>query len=295
MNKNSLMETPLKSSGEKGIFNKYDWVKEADGKLISAKLLRECALKKQLEFDTLKNKKKINGQKLTSKEAFEIINVRESANKSSVLILGYAIELLLKSGIVSLLINAPKKLLEKKVKSYSHNLVNIALDLHFPLSNKERHLLEILGSYIIRETRYPVIPSSTNDYCEQVNNITEFISSETNFVLGVQLFERLRGFIKDIDGTPDNIKFSSRMEMEENGYITFRIGGRLPPVFIVKFCQTQISAGIATIETVKSLLIEKNKVNKSIHSNLMEKYWDKAIFYIVDDKKGLTNRRNCQK
>ncbi|KFZ38946.1 hypothetical protein HR45_00650 [Shewanella mangrovi] len=289
------METPLKSSGEKGIFNKYDWVKEADGKLISAKLLRECALKKQLEFDTLKNKKKINGQKLTSKEAFEIINVRESANKSSVLILGYAIELLLKSGIVSLLINAPKKLLEKKVKSYSHNLVNIALDLHFPLSNKERHLLEILGSYIIRETRYPVIPSSTNDYCEQVNNITEFISSETNFVLGVQLFERLRGFIKDIDGTPDNIKFSSRMEMEENGYITFRIGGRLPPVFIVKFCQTQISAGIATIETVKSLLIEKNKVNKSIHSNLMEKYWDKAIFYIVDDKKGLTNRRNCQK
>jgi hypothetical protein len=281
------MENPLRSSGENGIFNKYDWVKEADGKLISAKLLRECALKKQLEFDTLHVKKKFDGEQLTSKEVFEILNAKESANKSSVLILGYAIELLLKSGIVSLLINAPKKLLEKKVKSYSHNLLNVALDLHFSLSNEEHYLLEVLGGYIIRETRYPVTPISINDYCNQVNQITNFISSEENFALGVQLFERLRSFIKDIDGTPDNVKFHSRMEMEENGYITFRVGGCLPPVFILKFCQSQISAGIATIETVKSLLIEKNKVNKSIHSNLMEKYWDKAVFYIVDDKNGL--------
>ena len=286
------METPLKSSGENGIFNKYDWIKEADGKLISAKLLRECALKKQLEFDILQAQKKTNGERLTSNEAFTILNIKESANKSSILILGYAIELLLKSGIVSLLINAPKKLLEKKVKSYSHNLLHVALDLHFPLSSEEHYLLKTLSSYIVLETRYPVTPTSINDYCEQVNQITNIISSEDQFALGVKVFERLRCFIKDIDGTPDNIKFHSRMEMEENGYITFRVGGMLPPVFIVKFCQSQISAGIASIETVKSLLIEKNKANKSIHSNLMEKYWDNAVFYIVDEKKGLTNRCN---
>ncbi|WP_157037021.1 hypothetical protein [Shewanella sp. MR-4] len=287
MNNNSLMETPLKSSGEQGIFNKLDWVKEADGKLISAKLLREIALNKKLELDALQARKIIDGEKLTSKEVFEIYNIQESANKSSVLILGYAIELLLKSGVVSLLINAPKNLLEKKVKAYSHKLLNIALDLHFSLSSEEQHLLETLSSYIIRETRYPVTPNSINDYCEKTNQIRTFISSEYQFSLGVQFFERLRSFIKDIDGTSDNIKFHSRMEMEKNGYITFRVGGCLPPVFIVKFCQSQISSGTATIDTVKYLLIEKNKVSKSIQSNLMEKYWDKAIFYTVNDKKGL--------
>lgn len=281
------METPLKSSGEQGIFNKLDWVKEADGKLISAKLLREIALNKKLELDALQARKIIDGEKLTSKEVFEIYNIQESANKSSVLILGYAIELLLKSGVVSLLINAPKNLLEKKVKAYSHKLLNIALDLHFSLSSEEQHLLETLSSYIIRETRYPVTPNSINDYCEKTNQIRTFISSEYQFSLGVQFFERLRSFIKDIDGTSDNIKFHSRMEMEKNGYITFRVGGCLPPVFIVKFCQSQISSGTATIDTVKYLLIEKNKVSKSIQSNLMEKYWDKAIFYTVNDKKGL--------
>ncbi|ABI37411.1 hypothetical protein Shewmr4_0331 [Shewanella sp. MR-4] len=287
LNNNSLMETPLKSSGEQGIFNKLDWVKEADGKLISAKLLREIALNKKLELDALQARKIIDGEKLTSKEVFEIYNIQESANKSSVLILGYAIELLLKSGVVSLLINAPKNLLEKKVKAYSHKLLNIALDLHFSLSSEEQHLLETLSSYIIRETRYPVTPNSINDYCEKTNQIRTFISSEYQFSLGVQFFERLRSFIKDIDGTSDNIKFHSRMEMEKNGYITFRVGGCLPPVFIVKFCQSQISSGTATIDTVKYLLIEKNKVSKSIQSNLMEKYWDKAIFYTVNDKKGL--------
>ena len=48
------MEEPLKLSGEKGIFSKHYWVKEADCKLISAKLLRELALQKQSEFDCLK-------------------------------------------------------------------------------------------------------------------------------------------------------------------------------------------------------------------------------------------------
>ncbi|MDT3334137.1 hypothetical protein Q4Q49_02415 [Shewanella sp. SP1S1-7] len=292
MKNNNLMEIPLKSSGENGIFNKYHWIKEADGKLISAKLLRECAINKQLEFDTLKAKKKIDGEKLTSKDVFEILNTKESANKSSVLILGYALELLLKSGVVSLLINAPKKLLEKKVRSYSHNLLNLVLDLHFPLSCKERDLLEVLSSYIIRETRYPVTPSTINDYCKQVNQITNFISSEAQFMMGVKLFERLRCFVSDIDGTEDNIKIHSRMEMEGNGYITFRVGGRLPPVFIIKFCQSQIDAEIANIETVKALIIEKNKVNKSIDSNLMEKNWGNAIFYIVDDTKGLISHCN---
>lgn len=292
LNNNRLLESPLKSSGENGIFNKYDWIKEADSKLISAKLLRESAYNKQCEFDSFKKLKVEMGERLTSKEVFDFLTVKVSANKSSVLMLGYSIELLLKSGVVSLLINAPKNLLDKKVRSYSHNLLDVALDLDVKLSDKERDLLEILSSYIIRETRYPVIPNSQNDYCAKVNKITNFISDENQFSLGVKFFERLRKFIKDIDGTSDNVKFHTRMKMEENGYIIFRVGGKLPPVFIIKFCQSQIDAGVDSLETVNSLLLDFNKVNKTIHSHLMEKSWDSGVFYIVDGKKGLTRASN---
>ena len=76
--------------------------------------------------------------------------------------------------------------------------------------------------------------------------------------------------------------------MEENGYVIFRIGGRLPPVFIIKYCQTQVDSETAVLSTVRDLLLEKNKVNKTIHSHLMEVSWDTASFFIVSGKRGLT-------
>ena len=287
MNPKTLMETPLKSSGEHGIFNKNHWVKEADEKLISAKLLRESALRKLSEFDSLKALKETKGEALTSKEVFEILNVKDSANKTSILILGYAIELLLKSGIVSLLINAPRKLLEKKVRAYSHDLLSIAQELHLDLSARESILLDTLSSYIVRETRYPVTPRPVKDYCNQSNKITQFVSREENFLLGVEFFNRLRTFIGNVDGTADNMKIHGRMEMEKNGYLTFRIGAELPPIVILKFCQSQIDSGVDTLDTFKDLLVEKNKLHGSMNSHLIEKHWDSIVFYRVDERSGI--------
>ncbi|MEZ9422489.1 hypothetical protein AB4186_03430 [Vibrio lentus] len=292
MNNNTLMEAPLKSSGEKGLFNKYDWVKEADNKLISAKLLRDSANHKKIEFNRLNLDKNKSRDRLTSKEVFEILSVVESANKSSVLLLGYALELLLKSGVVSLLIHAPKTLLEKKVRAYSHNLLEIASELHIKLSNEEHDLLETLSSYIVRETRYPVTPESLEDYSSKTNAIAIFVSNDENFQLGVSLYKKIKELVDSIDGTPENIKLHTRMEMEENGYVIFRIGGYLPPVFIIKFCQTQLDSGTDKLSTVKELLLEKNKLNKTIHSHLMEASWDTASFFIVAGKQGLKTFRN---
>jgi hypothetical protein len=282
MDRRPLMETPLKSSGEHGLFNKNHWVQEARGKLISAKLLRECAFEKQSEFDSIRTFREANGLRLTSKEVFDILSVRDSARKSSILILGYAIELILKSGIVSLLINAPKIILEKTLRNYGHNLLIIAKELHLDLSPEEMSLLKTLSGYIVNETRYPVTPSSITDYCKQSNKITQFVSDEVNFTRGVTFFNRVDKVIADIDGTSENMKIHTRMAMEQNGYLTFRIGGKLPPIVIIKFCQSQIDAGTDTLETLKSLLIEKNKSDAGMNSHLMEKHWDSIVFYRVD-------------
>ncbi len=47
------------------------------------------------------------------------------------------------------------------------------------------------------------------------------------------------------------MKIYSRMELERDGYIIFRVGGSLPPVIIVKYCQTQIDANTNTLGTIK--------------------------------------------
>jgi len=186
-------------------------------------------------------------------------------------LLGYAIELLLKSGIVSLLISAPKSLLDNTVKCYSHKLLNIANDLQLKLSKEEQNLLKNLSSYIIQETRYPVTPTSTAEYCEKTNIITSFVADDTQFNLGVNLFNNIRKTLLDIDGTRENPKFYCRMEMDRNGYIIFRAGGSLPPVFIIKYCDTQISSELNTLNHIKVLLSRKNKEDMTIHSRLMEK------------------------
>ncbi|MEZ9573876.1 MULTISPECIES: hypothetical protein [unclassified Vibrio] len=277
------MKAPLKSSGEKGIFNKFDWVKEADSKLISAKLLRENGNQKTLELESL-----MTTTSYTSSDVFEVLTIKDAAYKSSVLMLGYALELLLKSGVVSLLISAPKDLLEKKVRAYSHNLVSVALDLGMKLSKSETELLKTLSSYIINETRYPVTPESVEDYCNKTNEINGFIANDKCFCDGLEFYSKLKKIINDIDGTPDNMKIYSRMELERDGYIIFRVGGSLPPVIIVKYCQTQIDANTNTLGTIKELLINKNKQNMSIYSHLMESSWDAALFFNVSNKQGLT-------
>lgn len=295
MSSNDSFELPLKPSGEKGIYNKLDWVKEADSKLTSARLLRGCASDKKKELEHLRILKKEQGMRPTSKEVFDILDVRDSANKSSILLLGYSIELLLKAGIVSLLIYAPKYLLEKKVRSYSHALCEIAIDLHVELTEEEDNLLQLLSSYIVRETRYPVTAKSVQDYCNQVNSIAALVSSDVQFSLGVDLYNKIRNLITEIDGTPDNMKIYCRLEMEADGFVTFRIGGPLPPVFIIKYCSTQIEHHIDNLDTIKELLKDKNISNKSIHSHLMEKSWDTAVFYRVSKKKGLSRHLNGTK
>ncbi|WP_281545546.1 hypothetical protein [Grimontia sp. SpTr1] len=288
MKNKEVFDEPLQPSGETGVHNKFDWVKESESKLISAQLLRDVARLKYDQFVSLKEQKHSNGQRLSSNEVSEYLGARGSANKSSILLLGYAIELLLKAGIVSLLLYSPKYLLEKKVRSYGHDLNQIAQDLHIPLTKEQLILLERLSSYIVRETRYPVTAESVEDYCNQVNEITRWVTDEVQFELGINLYSQIKQLIDEIDGTTDNMKIYCRLEMEVDGFVTFRIGGPLPPVFIIKYCTSQVEQKIDNLETIKRLIEAKNQTNKSLESHLMEKSWESAVFYKTSEKKGLT-------
>lgn len=167
MESKTLNHDHLKSFGEKGVHSKLDWVREAESKRISALMLREIAKKKQSELSN-----HIENDEPTSASVFERLQPCESARKNSFLLLGYAIELLLKSGFVSLLISAPKWALEKCVKKYGHNLPLLAEHLHMQLGEEERNLLSLLSGFIVNETRYPVRAACVQDYCNITNTLS---------------------------------------------------------------------------------------------------------------------------
>lgn len=278
MDKENNFHTLIKPSGERGVFNKLEWIKEAESKKISADLLRKISYEKKQEYDLLKNTDRDNGT--LQKEIIDILSVRQSANKTSVLMLGYAIELLLKACLVSLLIYAPKSVLNETVRKYSHDLLAIAKDLELTLSSSESEFLGKISSYIKLECRYPVSPKSINDYCSKINAINSFISNDDEYSLGLELYERLRELLELIDGTPNDMKFHGRIGVDSDGYIIFRVGG-FNPVIIFKYSSFQNEKNLNNLDVMRSVIVEKNKVNKTISSHLIEESWGEAIFFEV--------------
>ncbi|KHT36896.1 hypothetical protein [Pectobacterium carotovorum] len=278
MVKENNFHNPIKSSGEHGIFNKLDWIKEAESKKISADLLRKISCEKKQEYYLLKNSGRDN--RALQEEIIDILSVRQSANKTSVLMLGYSIELLLKACSVSLLIHAPKSVLNDTVKKYSHDLLAIAKDLEFTLSASEYKFLETISSYVKLECRYPVSPESINDYCDKINAINSFISNDDYYSLGLGFYERIRELLMSIDGTPNDMKFHGRIDVDSDGYMIFRYGG-FNPVVIFKYSSFQNQKKLNNLEMMRSVIINKNKDNKSISSYLIEKSWNEAMFFEV--------------
>ncbi|WP_221074245.1 hypothetical protein [Agarivorans aestuarii] len=270
----------LKQSGEKGVHNKIDWINEADSKLTSAKILREAASVKEDKLKELCESGKANSQSV-----FDLIQTIESANKSSFLLLGYAIELLLKSGVVSLLINAPKHLLELKVRKYGHKLQNMCTDLHINLASSERELLGIFSSFIVNEARYPVTVSSIQEHSKRKNEIGAQLANNKSFNLGVHIYNSIRNILSDIDGSEGNPVFRERREIDSDGYYIFRVGGILPPIFIFKYSEKQIKAGKNNVDDMKSLIVKS--LDNDIISRIILDSLNLSDVYIASEKSGL--------
>lgn len=276
----------LKSSGEIGTFSKTHWIKEAESKYMSAILLRNIGYNEHEKYEQAIHAKSKKHQK--EMEIFQHLDTISSVKKSSILLIGYALELLLKSCIVSLLISSPKEILEITLKKYSHNLVKIANELQLNLTKQQKYILEKLGSYITLETRYPITASSIDEHSKKQREINDIILNDSVFSEIDILYQKIKLITSQIDGQPDNMKFYGRLEMGLDGFITYRCGGPTPPTFIIKYSSEQIEKKSDNINEIKSLIQLKNKNDKSIISMLMEKHWDYSVFYKIHARNGLT-------
>ncbi|HCE2124829.1 hypothetical protein [Vibrio parahaemolyticus] len=272
----------IKNSGERGTHNKYDWKKEARSKRRSAIRLREFASQ---TYQNFLDEQSTNLEQKPRNRVLDLLSERESLNKDSFLLIGYAIELLLKSAFLSLLIYAPKSLVEKNFEVYGHKLRKIAESLHLDLTESELILLEILGSYIVRETRYPVTSNSVDDYCSKSNDISVYINEASNFQIALSLYNKIETFLEGSDGTTNNIKIHGRLSFEKDGYAIYRVGGNFPPVIVIRYSSKQIQAKEDTPEHVREIMKNYSDEGWCMNTRIFLKYWDKTlVFKVVKDR-----------
>lgn len=281
MNQNNI----IRNSGERGTHNKYDWKKEARSKRLSAIRLRELASQAYQSFLDEQSASVERHVRMPSSRVFDLLGERDALNKDSFLLIGYAIELLLKSAFLSLLIYAPKSLVEKNFEIYGHKLRKIAETLRLDLTESELILLEMLGSYIVRETRYPVTSDSVDDYCSKSNDILGYINEASKFQITLSLYQKIEMFLEGSDGTTDNIKIHGRLSFGKDGYAIYRVGGNFPPVVVIRYSSKQMQVKEDTPEHVREIMKNYSDEGWCMNTRIFLNYWDKALmFKVVKDR-----------
>lgn len=241
---------PVKGHAEKGIFNQRAWQAEADAHLLSAKLLNRTALEAKSELE-----KKF--EECLRKGETAIINTLanqvEAHSKSSILLLGYAIETYLKSGLVRLYQYVERNDFIRIIKKhYGHKLNRAASDLGIKLNPDQEKSLQRIQELILDEARYPVTPQSKKHYSAATHKINSEVWSTGVFNDWLEIAETIRDYVHKIDSDSDNPSIIEPYKLGSDGYFVIRFGGNLPPYVIAKFSKEESNKNAKTFIDIKN-------------------------------------------
>jgi len=217
----------VRSTNEKGIFNKREWIKEANSHILSSKILKEHSNKIR---ETLK--KSTEGNNILN-----LIEEAEATSKSSILLLGYAIELYIKAGLTRLYQRINKNDFKKVLKyKHSHNLKYSAELLDIYLCKDEQDALERIRKLILDEARYPITPETKESYVRQKNTLNSEVWSKEIYTYWSGIAEKVKSHVLKIDQDEKNPAEYTRCNINDGDYLVLRHGGNLPPYLLV-YCK----------------------------------------------------------
>lgn len=254
---------------ELGVFKKSEWVSEGDSLKNSSKALNELSQSTKSELDFLVSKRKEGRKNSNSKNIVDLIKTVESYKKSSILLLGYSIEMYLKAGLVCLhQYTVRDDFVELLRKKYSHNLSLVAQLLGISLSSKEIESLDRLKDLVLDEGRYPITPLSEDEYISQVNKLNQEIWSVKQYKAWEELASKIEDSVRKIDSDSSNPVSFTRYQIDDDGYCVFRFGGNLPAYLLAKYSTEQKENGGNNPNGLIDLLIEKlpESITKSVIS-----------------------------
>lgn len=257
-----------------GQFDAKNWFEEGDGLLASSLKLREVWIDHHTTFlNTVQERKSGNWDRATD------WNLLTGLPRASVLLLGYSVEVYLKAGLVKACCGCSEEMFEGYVKGErGHNLVLLGDEIAFGFKNGDRRNLEFLRGMTMAGARYPVFVEKGADYVDEVNRRTGEIWSAENFEALIELADRVREHSRSIDADRNNPALFKSFKVDDDGYLTFRVGGNLPPRITYRLSTNQVYKGEQSLDDIKALFLSQLRG--------MGLYWEKAWIYEDGKKNG---------
>ena len=257
--------------------NKFiQWKKEGDGLFASSKKIRDVWKEHQ--------KHVIENVKLKKNKANDY-DLLKGLPRSSMLILGYSIEMYLKAGIAKLYLGCREEMFERDVKDYfGHNLKKMADELGFPCNSDDQEKLKLLKNIILFDARYPISTSKNEikKYADEVNEQTQRIWHKYDELK--EIVEKVHNYVSN----PGEGVLFDRFRLDENGYLAYRFGERFPSRITYR-----LGKNMNSLKDVKKYFDDYPNKNHSIL--ILLKNWDTTNIYEDNEKKTVKQQNDIIK
>ncbi len=251
-----------------GQFDPKNWFAEGDGLLASATKTRELWESHRSEFSQT-----IQERRSHDRDPSSDWNLLLGLPRSSMLLLGYSVEMYLKAGLVRAYYGCSEEMFGRDIKKrFGHKLVSMANEIAFSLNHDDEEQLRKLMDMILFDARYPVFVPHNASYSDTVNQQTHRIWCEQNFTILTELAKRIREHSKTIDADSDNPVSLESFTVDADGYLAFRIGGHLPPRITYRPSSIQRTSGKTSLDDMKALF-------RNSRFSRLRYYWHRAWIY----------------
>ena len=183
------------STRSTGQFDPKNWFTEGDGLLASATMARESWTTHRRTF-----LQTVQVRKAGKRNGASDWSLLTGLPRSSMLLLGYSVEMYLKAGLTKVYRGCSEEMFERDVKTrYRHRLVYLAKEIAFALQGDDEDNLNVLKQMILVDARYPAFVPKGISFSDAANHQTERIWSSSNFEAYTRLANRIQEHSRRID------------------------------------------------------------------------------------------------
>ena len=211
-----------------GEFNPSEWKSEGNSLLLSSRLLRARWLLNRRELlKRLRDKANFSNVQ-TIHADLRLIEIDKSLFKSSILLVGYAVEMFLKAGLARAVVGCEEEIFTfLSRKKFGHDYVSLANFLKYPLTDQSRQDLNALSAAVQRDARYPISLGEGDNYIDQINKRRQRLSDGSNYKRYCALANDIAAYAVKLAGTQANPLSTGSYQVDDDGYIAYLRGGPL--------------------------------------------------------------------
>ncbi len=239
-----------------GTLNPNDWMEEGDGLLASSRTLRMQWL---MTRRRLRRRLTRGGSQFRMPDG--VLPKLTGAPRASLLLLGYAAEMYLKSGLVKLYHGCRDEMVQRDLRKFGHDYVGIAEEISFPLTNDSRIYLSLLTGFVTLDARYPIEPPAATETNPLVaiansrNKRTDLEWNSESYSDLCDLVRSVKAHVRKLDSDSANPASFRRADLGRGGYIVMRYGGNLASRITYRSESDRRDA--RTLEEVRQLALDQ--------------------------------------